>query len=225
FQINRDFPQRSISILRSCHAVAAIDDDGDDDDDGDYHDDDGDDDIEMLRRRTTGPYPCKIFHDYEHEDVYKGVVIDYRAHVSEQTKECVYSVTHGARPKTAVYVTTFSNEHKQSWSAFSKDKRIYICPANEYTYAWITGHEYVSFTKTVADKRGCVYEKGPQFFEQFPFMRTTEKRRAILMLYAMELNDTLAYMHSKNIQQIGAVCGGLLIWRYVSRCSPSKYGN
>ncbi|KER21599.1 hypothetical protein T265_15054, partial [Opisthorchis viverrini] len=32
-----------------------------------------------IANNPKNPFPGKVFHDYEHEDVYKGVIIDYRA--------------------------------------------------------------------------------------------------------------------------------------------------
>ncbi|KER18931.1 hypothetical protein T265_12094 [Opisthorchis viverrini] len=35
-----------------------------------------------ITNNPKNPFKGKVFHDYEHEDVYKGVVIDYRGKVS-----------------------------------------------------------------------------------------------------------------------------------------------
>ncbi|KAG5453647.1 Hemoglobinase [Clonorchis sinensis] len=162
-----------------------------------------------IAKNPKNPFKGKVFHDYEHEDVYKGVVIDYRGKdvtaknflkvlrgdktleanrkkvlksgpddyvfifysghgldglltfpVGDYKKLVMYveacyagSMFRDVLPSNmGVYVTTSSNPVEQSWSVFCLDKFIDVCLADEYSYAWITDSQYVSFSRTVAAK-------------------------------------------------------------------------
>ncbi|GAA57897.1 hemoglobinase, partial [Clonorchis sinensis] len=64
------------------------------------------------------------------------------------------SMFHDVLPSNmGVFVTTSAKEDEQSWSAFCHDKRINICLANEYSYAWITDSQYKDLKKRTLDQQ------------------------------------------------------------------------
>ncbi|KER20454.1 hypothetical protein T265_11001 [Opisthorchis viverrini] len=181
-----------------------------------------------IANHPKNPYKGQVFNDYEHEDVYKGVVIDYRgqdvnpdifAKVLKGDKELekegvkllksgpddnvfIYYTGHGALQAISfpygylhavelndilgnmylnkrykklvlymdscaagslfrdllpsdvgIFVTTSANENEESLSVFCNDKRIGVCLATEYSYAWITDSKYKDLKKRTLDQQ------------------------------------------------------------------------
>ncbi|KER28791.1 hypothetical protein T265_04479 [Opisthorchis viverrini] len=182
------------------------------------------DDIANNRRN---PYKGRVFHDYKHEDVYNGVVIDYRGKdvspkmfervlKGDETLErrgkkvlksgrddylFIYYTGHGSPyeisfPKhnldagkfnkllghlysnqkyrkmviymdaclsgsifvgvlpsdVGIYATTSANANEDSFAQFCEDPQFSVCLATEFSYAWITDSQSVSYMKTVLEK-------------------------------------------------------------------------
>ncbi|KER19234.1 hypothetical protein T265_11927 [Opisthorchis viverrini] len=103
-----------------------------------------------IANNPKNPFKGKVFHDYEHEDVYKGVVIDYRG--KDVTRDNFLKVLKGDKKLEA------------------NKKKVLKSGPNDNVFIFYSGHGETS----------CI-----AFLEE--------------NLYAMELNDTLAYMHSKKM--------------------------
>ncbi|KER20530.1 hypothetical protein T265_10943 [Opisthorchis viverrini] len=178
--------------------------------------------------QSRNPFKGKVFNDYEHEDVYQGVVIDYRGKdvkadifakvlkgdtkLEKKGKKVlksgpddnvfIFYTGHGALQAISfpygyllatelndiladmyfnkkynklviyldacsagslfrdllpsdvgIFVVTSSKENEESWSSFCNDKRIDICLATEYSYAWITDSEFNDLTKRTLDQQ------------------------------------------------------------------------
>ncbi|KER20766.1 hypothetical protein T265_10753 [Opisthorchis viverrini] len=181
-----------------------------------------------IAKDRSNPFKGKVFHDYELEDVYKGVIIDYRGrdvtsknfiNVLKGDKKLeankkkvlksgpddnvfIFFSGHGAvssitfpdariratelndtlafmhsnkmynklvlyveacysgsmfldvlPSNLGIYVTTSANEKEESLSAFCHDKRIKVCLANQYSYAWITDSEYNDLKKRTLEQQ------------------------------------------------------------------------
>ncbi|KER21597.1 hypothetical protein T265_10113 [Opisthorchis viverrini] len=181
-----------------------------------------------IAKNPKNPFPGQVFNDYEHEDVYKGVVIDYRGKdvkpdifrkvlegdekLEKEGKKVlksgpddnvfIYFTGHGTRyyinfpeedlhavklndilgnmylnkrynklvfymdacysgslfrdllpADVGIYATTSANENEESLSVFCNDKRIGVCLATEYSYAWITDSEYNDLKKRTLDQQ------------------------------------------------------------------------
>ncbi|KER21977.1 hypothetical protein T265_09828 [Opisthorchis viverrini] len=103
-----------------------------------------------IANNPKNPFKGKVFHDYEHEDVYNGVVIDYRG--KDVTRDNFVKVLKGDKKLEA------------------NEKKVLKSGPDDNVFIFFSGH-------------GAVSHIG--FLEEY--------------LYAMELNDTLAYMHSKKM--------------------------
>ncbi|KER27995.1 hypothetical protein T265_05045 [Opisthorchis viverrini] len=66
---------------------------------------------------------------------------------------CFSGSMFGSLPSNVgIYATTSAKEDEDSYAVHCDDKQIDVCLATEYSYAWITDSEYVSFIKNVADE-------------------------------------------------------------------------
>ncbi|KER20531.1 hypothetical protein T265_10944 [Opisthorchis viverrini] len=99
---------------------------------------------------SRNPFKGKVFHEYQHEDVYNGVVIDYRG--KDVTRDNFLKVLKGDEELEA------------------KKKKVLKSGPNDNVFIFYSGH---GGTSHIA------------FLEEY--------------VYALELNDTLAYMHSKKM--------------------------
>ncbi|KER21600.1 hypothetical protein T265_10115 [Opisthorchis viverrini] len=181
-----------------------------------------------IANNPKNPFKGKVFHDYEHKDVYEGVIIDYRGkdvkpyiftkvmtgdkRLEEEGKKVlksgpddnlfIYFSGHGFRnfvtfpeghltvaelndillhlhakkkynklmfymdacysgsmfmglipPNVGIYVTTSANENEESWAVLCEDKRIGVCLATEYSYAWITDSEHSDLKKRTLEQQ------------------------------------------------------------------------
>ncbi|KER20768.1 hypothetical protein T265_10755 [Opisthorchis viverrini] len=103
-----------------------------------------------IAKHRKNPFKGKVFHDYEHEDVYKGVVIDYRG--KEVTRDN--------------FVRALKGDDKLE----ANKKKVLKSGPDDNVFIFYSGHGAASAI----------------FFPD-------------VVLYAMELNDTLAYMYSKRM--------------------------
>ncbi|KER20452.1 hypothetical protein T265_15314, partial [Opisthorchis viverrini] len=101
-----------------------------------------------IANNPKNPFKGKVFHHYDHEDVYNGVVIDYRE--KDVTRDNFVKVLKGDQKLEA------------------NKKKVLKSGPDDNVFIFFSGH-------------GAISHIG--FLEEY--------------LYAMELNDTLAYMHSK----------------------------
>ncbi|KER21601.1 hypothetical protein T265_10116 [Opisthorchis viverrini] len=148
-----------------------------------------------IANNPKNPFKGKVFHEYEHEDVYNGVVIDYRG--KDVTRDNFVKVLKADKQLEANNKKVLKSPYNSFTDSRIDTQDRGYCPSlpgrfcsfrgpNDNVFIFFSGH---GATSVIA------------FQEEY--------------MYAMELNDTLAYMYSKNVQQFGAVCGGLLLWLYV----------
>ncbi|KER22073.1 hypothetical protein T265_14946, partial [Opisthorchis viverrini] len=105
-----------------------------------------------IATNPKNPFQGKVFHDYEHEDVYKGMVIDYRGKRRvdplgrtpdiRSYRTAAHDRVQPSDFGLSVFVTTSAKENEQSFGIFCFDKDIDVCLANEYSYAWVLDSEY-----------------------------------------------------------------------------------
>ncbi|TPP64809.1 Legumain [Fasciola gigantica] len=97
-----------------------------------------------IANNKKNPFPGKIFNEYEHQDVYAGVKIDYRGEVI---------LLHVPQHSIAVFTMTASNPTESSWAALCADPEIDTCLGDEFTHQWMTDTEKLSkFVKDSVDE-------------------------------------------------------------------------
>ncbi|KER18848.1 hypothetical protein T265_15791, partial [Opisthorchis viverrini] len=131
------------------------------------------DDIANSRKN---PFKGKVFHDYEHEDVYKGVVIDYRG--KDVTRDNFLKVLKGDKKLEA------------------NKKKVLKSGPNDNVFIFYSGHggaSYITFLKEYESTSLVTVSSSASSRAHKNFLLVLRQ------LYAMELNDTLAYMHSKKM--------------------------
>ncbi|KER21191.1 hypothetical protein T265_10428 [Opisthorchis viverrini] len=101
-----------------------------------------------IADNPKNPFKGKVFHHYEHEDVYNGVVIDYRG--KDVTRDNFVKVLKGDKKLE------------------TNKKKVLKSGPDDNVFIFFSGHGGSSHIAFLGE-----------------------------YLYAMELNDTLAYMHSK----------------------------
>ncbi|KER19601.1 hypothetical protein T265_11673 [Opisthorchis viverrini] len=103
-----------------------------------------------IANNPKNPFKGRVFHEYQHEDVYNGVVIDYR----------------GKDVTPSNFLKVLKGDDKLE----ANKKKVLKSGPNDNVFIFFSGHGATSL------------------------IAFQEKE-----LYAMELNDTLAYMHSKKM--------------------------
>ncbi|KER26994.1 hypothetical protein T265_05899 [Opisthorchis viverrini] len=129
-----------------------------------------------IANNPKNPFKGRVFNDYELEDIYKGVVIDYRGklHVAELKNILteMYSNKHYNKlviyldacssgslfrdllpPNVGIYAVNSAKENEESWSMFCHNKQIGVCLATEFSYAWITDSEFNDLKKRTLDQQ------------------------------------------------------------------------
>ncbi|KER19802.1 hypothetical protein T265_11511 [Opisthorchis viverrini] len=175
-----------------------------------------------IANNPKNPFKGKVFHEYQHEDVYNGVVIDYRG--KDVTRDNFVKVLKGddkleANQKKVlkrVFSCAFLCLRAPAHKLLLKTT-LYFLPdnggPNDNVFVFYSGHggtSHIYFLNKGISLVNFAHEK-------FSSCLATAVRHGVERYPRLHAFKT-------NVQQIGAIRGYLQIGLYISRRSSFKYG-